>query len=535
MKRIFVLLLAVLLLTGCTGGRELGAYPVAELQPRQLLEAPEGLLLCGPEKLVLLDREDLSVKRELSLEISELAYVQTVEDGFSVADPGNGTITTVSPALEITGVRPCGAGEMAWLVRRDGAEVYTFSNGGITAWDLADGTSRELLRCRMMTVLGVSSEAVWLITVGETDIMNHWYELSLTDGTLTEVEGVRLNALQKGLRPQSDGTYLMQWGAQVNWYDENGGFLGFCGLREGETIGQDFVRDRERGGWFFLAFGDEGCRVMFWKPAPEEQGEGFDLSPEPLPEGTILPRELYDRAAELSAQFDVDIRIADRAIRNYGSYDSGLLTDPELTAQALDVLERTLAVYPEGFFTQLQYGGRHSVRIELVDGLQGKNGHDVSSGTSAFTLRRDQYCMIVLNARRIRESVIYHEFSHIIDDRMDFEARLRPDALYSEDGWLALQPEGFRYADSYQNIPDEVAEFYDSGYFVQEYACVSATEDRAETMEQAMMLDRATFDANPMLLPKLQYYCDCIRDSFDTQGWPEVLPWEVLLAEMTGS
>ena len=44
-----------------------------------------------------------------------------------------------------------------------------------------------------------------------------------------------------------------------------------------------------------------------------------------------------------------------------------------------------------------------------------------------------------------------------------------------------------------------------------------------------MLLKREVFEANPRLLPKLQYYCDCIRDSFDTTNWPQVLPWEQLL------
>lgn len=137
--------------------------------------------------------------------------------------------------------------------------------------------------------------------------------------------------------------------------------------------------------------------------------------------------------------------------------------------------------------------------------------------------------MIVLNANRIRPSVIFHEFSHIIDDRMRWDSQFREGALYSEEGWLSLQPEGFAYADSYQDIPASVKEFYDSGWFATDYACVSATEDRAVTMEHACAGEKALFDANPHLMEKLQYYCACIRDSFDTEGWPETTPWEQFL------
>ena len=94
-----------------------------------------------------------------------------------------------------------------------------------------------------------------------------------------------------------------------------------------------------------------------------------------------------------------------------------------------------------------------------------------------------------------------------------------------------LLPEGFAYADSYDDVPADVKQYYSSGYFAQDYACISASEDRATMIEKAMLGEAAVFEANPHLLPKLQYYCDCIRDSFDTAGWQEILPWEQLLEQ----
>ena len=542
MKRMLALFLALLMLTGCAGtpevsgpGQEAGEmtlYSVEALESmavRQLLGTEDGLLACSVERLVLLSGEDLSVRAVYVPESSDLAYVQVVDGGISIADPGTGTVTLLGPELTVMQTIPCAAGEKTWVVRSDCRELYTLAASGIHAWDLEDGSSRELLSCRFLSVLYTSGESLWLAATGAHDLMNHWYRLDLEDGSLTELEGKDLMTVQAGLSSQPDGSSLRVREGRICWYDEDGAFLSGCALPEGwELLRRDFVCDEAQGVWYLPVAGEEGCRLLRWKPVPGE-GEDLDLTPEQTPEGTVLPQTLYDRAAELSERFGLDIRIGDRAIRDYGSYDSGMLTDPELTAEALDILEGALSVYPEGFFTQLRYGNRRSVRIELVDGLKGKDGHDVSSGTSAFTVRREQYCMIVLNARRIRNSAIFHEFSHIIDDRMAFEARLRSDALYSEEGWLALQPEGFRYADSYQSIPEEVRAFYDSGYFATSYACVSATEDRAVTMEKAMMAEEGVFEDNPHLMPKLRYYCACIRDSFDTEGWPETLPWERLL------
>lgn len=534
MKRIFALMLALLMLSGCTpaqppeSSQELTRYRV-ELEVRQLLGTEEGLLFCSTEGLTLLSRTELEVIAKLEGDFSELAYVQVLGDRIYVADPGTQCVTVLGQSLEVLQTIPVEAQGKSWLVCAEGRGLCALSQEGITLHDLTDGSSRELLRCRRMGVLGIIGGTVRVAAVGSEDLLNHWYRLELADGSVTELDGEALLALQAGLSPQADGSNLCVREGMIHWYDAHGGHLSSTALPEDcRLLSPDFVWDETRGGWFFPVYTQEGCELLFWEPIPNE-GESLALTVEEVPEGSILPRELYDRAAELSERFGLDIRVAERAARDYGSYDSGLLTDPELTAQALELLEEVLAKYPEGFFAQLRYGNRRIVRIELVDGLKGKAGHDVSSGTSAFTVRRDQYCMIVLNARRIRENLIYHEFSHIIDDRLSFEAGLRPDALYSEEAWLALQPEGFRYADSYQSIPQEVEEFYDSGYFAGNYACVSATEDRAETMEAAAMGDRAVFDANPHLLPKLEFYAACIRDSFDTTGWPEKLPWERLL------
>ena len=44
----------------------------------------------------------------------------------------------------------------------------------------------------------------------------------------------------------------------------------------------------------------------------------------------------------------------------------------------------------------------------------------------------------------------------------------------------------------------------DKSYFVQDYACVSAGEDRATMLEKAMLEERAVFAENPGLMPKLR-------------------------------
>ena len=49
-------------------------------------------------------------------------------------------------------------------------------------------------------------------------------------------------------------------------------------------------------------------------------------------------------------------------------------------------------------------------------------------------------------------------------------------------------------------------------------------------MSMAMTVDADApwnpFASSPGLLEKYTYYCQCIRDGFDDQNWPEVTAWE---------
>ena len=100
---------------------------------------------------------------------------------------------------------------------------------------------------------------------------------------------------------------------------------------------------------------------------------------------------------------------------------------------------------------------------------------------------------------------------------------------YSEEGWAALNPKGFQYCQSYTDVPDSY--YYDGNedYFIDIYSRTFPSEDRARVMEYAMIGAEFCFDTYPGLVEKLRYYSECIRDGFDTTGWPEVTKWEEML------
>jgi hypothetical protein len=46
-----------------------------------------------------------------------------------------------------------------------------------------------------------------------------------------------------------------------------------------------------------------------------------------------------------------------------------------------------------------------------------------------------------------------------------------------------------------------------------------------------IMSDETALQENPGMAEKMRYYAACIRDCFDTEGWPETTLWEQGLQE----
>jgi hypothetical protein len=323
-------------------------------------------------------------------------------------------------------------------------------------------------------------------------------------------------------------------GRDLTLYESDGTFLSHCTLprNSGAVVGSDFVWSGYWEGYFFTDFMDSSCRLMFWDVYAATEGESLPLEPygAAQPVQPVLEAALYERAAQLSMRFGVDIRIAEQCALDYSSYDAYAIMDPVFIRDALDILEECLSMYPEGFFRQLTFDTVKTVRFELVGGLSAKDGIDTHPPSAGgFAQNLGSYYLIALEGYTLLNRTVFHEISHVIDARLKWDSMIREDALYSEETWLALQPEGFHYAESYTDIPAELLHFMESRYFITDYALTYPTEDRARLMESAMCNFTWDFEPGSGTRGKLQYYADCIRDCFDTEGWPETTLWEQVL------
>ena len=489
-----------------------------------------GLLDSATNRIHLLG-EDLTVQSTQTIEVEgDRWYLNPGLDVLYHFDYDKGLLT-----------RDIQTGQERWLVEN---AVFTRIIGSETEYllfEYTDGDSqRTCVRCLELSTgtmekVPISGSISTGIRRGETWLLhkagaNREYIL-IDEGNSSsftwDQSAVTLLAPRKHL------LLTDQSGRNLQLYDIQGRFVSACTLPNAEyaTAGTDLVWSGYWDGYFFTDTVEGACRLMFWDIAPETQGEDLVLTPEEQPHKAqpILEGALYERAEALSEQFGVKILIGEQCESEYSHYNTYHLTNPTVVSDALDVLETSMGRYPEGFFRQLPHGPFEHIQLELVGGLSLKDGTANQPGdAAAFVQEQDGYICIVMDGFLLRPETLYHEFSHVIDRRLSWDATVRADAFYSEEGWLSLQPEGFVYAMSYTDMPEQTRHYLESGYFDSDYSMTYPTEDRA-TLFAAAMTQAPLMEESPGMQKKMDYYARCIRDCFDTEGWPEVTAWELIL------
>lgn len=250
---------------------------------------------------------------------------------------------------------------------------------------------------------------------------------------------------------------------------------------------------------------------------------------ESIPETTALSNEevqllLEQEAQVLEDKYGVVILVGNQASTVFSHFTASVALDYDKVSGILQTLDHILGRYPEGFFRQLCTEARSGIRIHLIQDLWA-NKEDLYGGDyGGFSQDLLDHYILVLDVDATWEELYYHELSHIIEMHIALDAAKREDALFSEEGWNALNPEWFTgYADDYMNPPELV----EDGWFVDAYGAINASEDRAQIMAKAMLRDyRIYFSNNHGIRRKMEYYSLVIQDAFDTTGWPEILPWE---------
>ena len=333
------------------------------------------------------------------------------------------------------------------------------------------------------------------------------------------------------LAPRAELLEFDELGAGMTLYASDGRFLSRCALPETvQFVARSIVWCEAWNGYLLLAGSESNeVRLVLWDPTVPGTGKDLLLEEKTVPGGVSAAPELYERAAAIGEQYGLDLRIADRCERDYDSYDAVEVSDSERLSLSLDILEAALADYPEGYFRQLLYGNIQSIRVELIGELAPKADAQLGETAAAFAQELQGEYLVVFDVYTLSAGNVYHEFTHVTDRRLAWDALHREDAVFSEEAWAALNPEGFSYGESYEDYPEENWQYASTGYFVSEYSMTYPTEDRATMFEMAMNGDLLAQDYWTPLREKLRYYSACIRDCLDTTDWPETTNWETVL------
>lgn len=439
------------------------------------------------------------------------AYVDTWEEGSYVYNLETGE---KRPVLE---ENP----EISYLDCADGylrVEYYDAETGeACTAFlDLHTGARYD------MPIQGISGNefrnGTWLLHEYEDSFV---FTLVSSDG-----EAVTVDCGYSSLELVENDLLLKinEGGNQLSLHDLSGKALAKCIISEQDYGYETFevIPNEALNGYFVVLrnYG-AGMRLLFWDPARGERGE--DIPFEPVPSPSELEALIQQRVEQMESEYGLSILVGEEAGEIFFDFTAEQVLDLADISDALDTLEDALEDYPPGFFRQLRYGDVHRTEIHLAGPLKATNSEYVDNYEAFVQDSYDCHVMVV-DIYQTDVTTYYHEFSHIIDSYLEWDASNREDALFSDETWCSFNPgwfPGYTFSYSWEQYVEDYSCFVDS------YSTINPTEDRARVMEYAMAeYGSWTFEDAAVLLEKLDYYCRCIRDAFDTTDWPETVLWE---------
>ena len=252
-----------------------------------------------------------------------------------------------------------------------------------------------------------------------------------------------------------------------------------------------------------------------------------------------------ERIAQMQAQYGVTIYVGEAVLRApIPDYTLSVWEDAEAIDAALDALEDAFSRYPEGYLAQLGGSDTRAICFYLSGEMTPIDPGQNILNPSGLACRVGDLELIALNVGGcVRAQDVIHELTHILDHSLT--------GILDEDMWNSMNPEGFTYPYAYIDdngvsyewgdttyTADDYAYYYEgnveSVYFVDAYATTFPTEDRARLMEYLLRdadAEPELYFASSHIQQKLTYYFRCIREVFDTTGWPEQALWEAKLSQ----
>ena len=515
-------------------------------------------------ELCLIELDTGTITREIEMSFQQHVYPQVLGDSLFLCDNENGLILELNKELQVVNSWNVGCRDANFRMgTNDQLYIYTWS-GSLSRMDLATGEETILLPgdpyVEYFTTYDDSvfveyadsntgaMEAVVLDLIDnrvlEIPVKYEFAGVEFMGGTwLMEIyeDGATmiLGQEESGFRMADLGystveliapdRLLHTWddGQQIGVFDLDGTCLGGAQLTYTPYSHSCIaaIPSEIYGGYFLLLTDYEGSlRLLYWDLNTVNGAENMFLQPLPAPGEE--EEALRHRVEELENRFGLEILAGQEADEYFFDFNATRVTDWLALNKALTVLEEALSQYPEGFLRQLRYEDMRNLQIHLVQDIVSTNEEYVDVYEAFVQYNYDGHA-VVMDINMATVDTYYHEISHVINSYLEWDAWKRDEALFSEAGWDSLNPDwfpGYTYDYSWRQYVQ------DYSWFIDDYSTIMPSEDRARVMEYAMSeYGYYAFEGAEGLLAKLDYYARCIRDAFDTTGWPQTVLWEQYL------
>lgn len=167
-----------------------------------------------------------------------------------------------------------------------------------------------------------------------------------------------------------------------------------------------------------------------------------------------------------------------------GGLSTTSITDKNTIKASLEQLDYTLSLYPSGMFREIKNGG-----IPLTVYLINSYSED---GVTGATDSNFSFANISIAVSYPFDESFFHESYHYMERYI-----LKKSLSYNSIVWSSYNPNGFNYGNIYNGYSYK-STFAANSYFVNNYAQVSAEEDRASTFEYMMAPTKASCLNNDM-------------------------------------
>lgn len=310
-----------------------------------------------------------------------------------------------------------------------------------------------------------------------------------------------------------------------------------------------------------LSVGDNAHNILFyiWDLDKADEESEYDVVAYEVPEDVIVSysdevvvtdfrkaecseefKQLLEVANKLEEKYGLDIFIEKEVAKIMDVYGLIPLEEYDKVQVALEFLDEELSRYPDGFFEQFVYDVNKGIDIHICSDIMliDKEADNLEeAGGLHNTDEKGNVVLAIDFTAELSEvkQTIHHEISHAIDKRIEYYM----DTF--EEKWNELNP-GDVYMYTYTDYASQVYDLgldkyvYDylymedrgqESYYLDNYSLTYPTEDRARIFENIMNKDTwyPDYSEMPLIKAKLNFYAECIRETFDTTGWENV-EWE---------